>query len=87
MTIKGRVGVFFIFISLIVLLIFSLTFQADQPNFVYLFVSIVGFLFGGLLIWRNRPPAPPDERFRSLRTSREKRAEKKKKKKEEEHEQ
>ena len=83
MTISGRIGVFFIFMSLIVLLVFYLMVQAGQPNLVALLGGIVGLILGGLLVWRSRPPPPPDERFRSLRASRAKRAEKKQKKKEE----
>lgn len=83
MMIKGRVGFFFIFMGLIVLLVFSLTAQADQPNFMVLLIGIVGLILGGVIAWRSRPPPPQDERFRSLRSSREKRAEKKKKEKEE----
>ena len=77
MTVTGRVGVFIIFISLIVLLVFTLTAQADQPNLKALLVGIIGLILGGIIIWGNRPSPEPDERFRSLRTSRAKRAEKK----------
>jgi predicted membrane channel-forming protein YqfA (hemolysin III family) len=82
MTVTGRVGVFIIFMSLIVLLVYSLTAQADQPNLTALFVGIIGLILGGIIVWRNRSPQEPDERFRSLRTSRAERAEKKKMKKE-----
>ena len=80
--ITGRVGVFIIFISLIVLLVFSLTAQADQPNLTALLVGIIGLILGGKIVWGKRSSPEQDERFRSLRTSRAKRAEKKKMKKE-----
>jgi hypothetical protein len=86
MAIKGRVGVFFIFISLIILLVFSLTAQAGQPNYLYLFAGVVVLVLGGVIIWRNRPAPPSEDRFRMLRSSKEKRAEKKKKKEEEKQE-
>jgi len=82
MTVKGRVGIFIIFISLIGLLVFSLTAQADQPNLKSFLVGIIGFILGVIIVWGSRPSPEPDERFRSLRTSRAKRAEKKKMKKE-----
>ena len=82
MTLKARVGVFFISMSLIVLLVFFASVQAEQSNLTLFIVGFIGLIMGGFIVWRNRIPPPPDDRFRALRSSRAKRAEKKKQKKE-----
>ena len=75
--VSGRVGIFIIFISLIVLLVFFLTAQEDQPDLTALFVGVIGLIFGWIIIWRYQLLPEPVECFRSLRTSKAKRAEKK----------
>jgi cadmium resistance protein CadD (predicted permease) len=82
MSLKGRIGQFFFFISLIVLVFFFATVQAQQPQYELFLAGLVGIVLGGVLTLRNRTSAPPVERFRTLRTARSKRAERKKKKKE-----
>lgn len=82
MTLKARVGVFFISMSLIVLLVYFASVQAEQSNIKLFIVGFIGLVLGGIIVWRNRIPPPPVERFRGLRSSRVKRAEKKKQKKE-----
>jgi hypothetical protein len=77
---SGRVGIIIILISLIVLLIFSLTAQEDQPNLTALFVGEIGLIFGWIIIWRYHPLPESDECFRSLRTYKVYREQKKMKK-------
>lgn len=75
MTIKGRVGIFFIFIGLVVLLLYIASLQADQPNFTLLCIALAGLILGVAIAWRNRQPAASDERFRILRHSQSKQVE------------
>lgn len=82
MSLKRRVGQFFFFISLIVLVVFFATVQAQQPQYELFLVGLVGIVLGGALTLRNRTSAPSVERFRTLRTAQSKRAERKKNKKE-----
>ena len=75
MTIKGRVGVFFILIGLVILLLYIASLQADQPNFTLLCVALAGLISGVVIAWRSRPPPVSDERFRILRHSQSKQVE------------
>jgi hypothetical protein len=78
MSLSGRIGQFLLFIALIILIIFFATDQAQEPVYSY-FCSGIILLFAGLfLIWRNRKPPPPSERFRILRSREEKQADRNK---------
>ena len=63
---KGRLGQFFIFMGLVLLLIFFTTDQAKNPSYGLFFLGAIGVLFGGYLIWRGMKPAAPVERFRGI---------------------
>jgi hypothetical protein len=83
---KSRLGSFFLFIGLILLMIFFFTDQAKYPSYGYFFVGATLMFLGGYLWWRDRKPAPESGRFRSIRRMRQKRTERierKKRKKEE----
>lgn len=67
----ARIGQFFLFLGLIVLVVFFGTDQVRQPVYGLFCIGSVLFGFGILLIWRNRQPPPPSERFRLFRKSRE----------------
>jgi hypothetical protein len=77
---KFRIGSFFVFIGLILLVIFFTTDQAKYPSYGYFFVGVALVFLGGFLWWRNRKPWPPAERFRAIHRMQQKRAERKAKK-------
>lgn len=72
----ARMGKFFIFLSFVLFLLFSVSDQAGRPDFDYFFSSVISLAFG-LYLRRKVPKPPPPERFRLLRNWREKRKEKK----------
>ncbi|MBN2148981.1 MAG: hypothetical protein JW726_16470 [Anaerolineales bacterium] len=78
---KGRIGVFFLMIGLVLLVIFFTTDQAQHPAYGFFFIGAALTFLGGYLIWRNRKPPAPTERFRTLRKMRQKQAERREKKK------
>jgi hypothetical protein len=82
---KRKVGQFFLYLGLILLVIFFASDQAQHPAYGYFFAGAGLVFLGGYLMWRDRPPVEPNtERFRTLRKIREqqkKRAEEKAKKK------
>jgi hypothetical protein len=82
---KGRIGLFFILVGLVLWVIFFTTDQAKYPSPGYFFIGVAALFLGGYLWWRDWKAPPEAGRFRSLRRMRQKRAErsaKKKKKKE-----
>jgi len=80
---KSKVGAYFFFIGLILLVIFFATDQAKHPAYGYFFAGFGAVFLGGYMMWTGRKPPPPSERFRSYRKwqeeQKEKKAEKKKK--------
>jgi hypothetical protein len=66
---SARIGQFFLYIGLIVLVIFVATSQAQRPAFSYLCGGGLSLVFGIFLIWRVRRPPPEAGRFRLLRKS------------------
>jgi hypothetical protein len=78
---KGRIGQFFLFIGLILLVIFFFTDQAQNPSYGYFFFGAASTFLGGYLMWRYRKPGPQADRFRSLRRAQMKSAERKAEKK------
>ena len=64
---KGRLGSFFVFIGLVLLVIFFTTDQAQNPSYGFFFFGAFSLLGGGYLIWRDFKPSTPVERFRGLR--------------------
>ncbi|MGD9093007.1 MAG: hypothetical protein PVF74_09160 [Anaerolineales bacterium] len=66
--IKWRIGQFFIFLALIILVVFLITNQVESPEFLYLCSGMAFLILGGYLMWRGRNPTPPSaERFRTIR--------------------
>ena len=69
---KRKVGWFFIYLALILLIIFFASDQAQHPAYGFFFAGFALLLLGGYLIWRDHKPAEPNpERFRTLRKLRE----------------
>jgi hypothetical protein len=68
-----RIGVYLLFISVILLVIFFGTDQVRQPVYGYFCLGMLLFLLGGYLMWRGYTrPSIQSQRFRLLRGSKEK---------------
>jgi Na+/phosphate symporter len=83
---KGRVGQFFLFIGLLLLVIFFTTDQAKHPQYGFFFIGVIVLCLGIYLIWRDLKPPEESQRFRAFRRWRERGKEKKKEKEEEKRE-
>jgi hypothetical protein len=69
---KSKIGRFFFFIGLILLVIFFAMDQAKNPSYGYFCVGIIVVILGGLLMMRGRQPPPTESmRFRTVRRWRE----------------
>ncbi len=64
---KSRIGQFFLFIGLIMLVIFFATGQNESPSVGIFFAGLIIAGLGVYLIWRDWKPKPPSNRFRILR--------------------
>ncbi len=64
---KGRIGQFFLFVGLIMLVIFFATGQNESPSVAIFFGGLILAGLGVYLIWRDWKPKPPSNRFRILR--------------------
>lgn len=64
---KGRVGQFFLFVGIILLVIFFVSDQNTyfQPGFF--FIGLILSFLGVYMIWRDWKPAEKSSRFRTLR--------------------
>jgi len=67
MTLGGRIGQFCLFLGLLVLILFFITDQVKNPNYLFFCAGSLGVLIGGLMMWKGRNPTSPSGRFRSLR--------------------
>jgi len=63
----GRIGIFFLFIGLIILVIFFGTDQVRQPAYGLFCLGTAVSGFGFLIVWKNRRPPTPSKRFRMIR--------------------
>lgn len=68
----ARIGQFLLFFGLIALIIFFASDQAFSPAYEYLCSGLLLTGGGVLLMWRNRKPSQPSERFRGVRKMRDK---------------
>jgi sugar phosphate permease len=79
---KSKIGRFFFFIGLILLVIFFAMDQAKHPAYGYFCVGIIVVILGSVLMMRGHQPPAESMRFRTVRRWREqqkaRRAEKKK---------
>lgn len=64
---RTRVGQFFLFIGLILLVIFFTTDHSLNKGAEYLFIGLLSSVLGFALILRNRKPHQESRRFRILR--------------------
>ncbi len=64
---RGRVGQFFLFVGLILLVIFFATDQSQEPQVGWFFGGLLVMGVGVYLIWKDWKPRPPSQRFRLLR--------------------
>lgn len=75
MNIRGRIGRFFFFIGLFILMFFMASFLIKEPRYLILPVGLLSTLLGLVLILGGRKPATPSGRFRAIRTVQQKLAE------------
>ena len=64
---KGRIGEFFLFIGLIILIIFFATDQSQDPQTWLFFVGVIVLGLGIYFIWRDWKPPAPSQRFKIFR--------------------
>jgi 4-amino-4-deoxy-L-arabinose transferase-like glycosyltransferase len=68
---KGKIGRFFFFIGMILLVIFFAMDQAKHPSYGYFCVGVFAVILGGALMMRGHQPPAESMRFRTLRRWRE----------------
>ena len=68
---RSKLGRFFLFIGLILLVVFFAMDQAKHPSYGFLCVGLVVVILGGLLVVRGHQPPAESMRFRTLRRWRE----------------
>jgi membrane-bound ClpP family serine protease len=68
---KSKIGRFFLFIGLILLVVFFAMDQAKHPSFGYFCVGVVVVILGGVLMAKGHQPPAESMRFRTLRRWRE----------------
>jgi hypothetical protein len=68
---KSKIGRFFFFIGLILLVIFFAMDQAKHPSYGYFCVGIIVVILGALLMVRGHQPPAESMRFRTVRRWRE----------------
>ncbi len=64
---KSKIGRFFLFIGLILLVVFFAINQAEHPQYGYFCFGVVFSLLGGMLLVRGQQPPAESMRFRTLR--------------------
>jgi len=67
----SKIGRFFFFIGLILLVIFFAMDQAKHPSYGYFCVGVIVVILGGILMRRGRQPPAESMRFRTVRRWRE----------------
>jgi len=72
MSIGGRVGQFFFFVGLIVLILFLITAHNQQPYYSYFCISTLLLILGSVQMWKGRNPPAPMDRFNLIRKRRNK---------------
>ena len=65
---KGRIGIFFLFIGLILLALFFTTYEAQGPQVGFFFIGLLVTGLGIYFIRKDWKPAPPSGRFRLLKS-------------------
>jgi hypothetical protein len=69
---KRQIGIFFLFIGLIVAIVAVISFQVKTPSAPACLIGMILVGFGFFLIWRDRPEVPASERFKTVRKLKEK---------------
>lgn len=72
MNLTGRIGQFIFFVSLIALVIFFGTAMGEEPYFLSCFLGLIGTALGVLMMVRGRVKEPSSQRFRIIRSERDK---------------
>ena len=70
MTLTGRVGRFFVLLGALLLFLFFASDLAETPYFNLFFWGFLSLIFGTLLWRRGRVPPEPSNRFRFIRSLR-----------------
>jgi hypothetical protein len=68
MSIRGRIGRFFFFIGLLMLMFLAASFLIDEPQFWILPFGMLSTILGLVLMLGRRTPPTPSGRFRTIRT-------------------
>ena len=76
MTFKGRFGRFLLFLGTLVLVIFLATLPSGRPEYLLCPTGMIVFLLGLYFAITGRKPPESSERFRTIRTVKDKLAEK-----------
>jgi hypothetical protein len=64
---RGKVGLYFLIIGIVLLVLFFVTGQENDPNVLYFFSGFGLSLLGFFLIRKNWKAPPPSTRFRMFR--------------------
>jgi len=75
---KSKIGLFFIYIGLILLIVFFVTDQALHPSYGYFFAGFALLFLGIFMVWKSRAPVEPNTaRFRTMRKWQERQSQRK----------
>lgn len=66
-TMGRQVGMFFLFVGMIVVFVFAASLQVGTPAYIYCLAGFLLIALGGYLIYQNRSRPEPASRFRILR--------------------
>jgi sugar phosphate permease len=67
MSIGGRVGQFFVFVGIIILVVFFISDHVKAPNYIYFCSGFVLLVLGVYAMWRGRNPPELSGRFGMLK--------------------
>jgi nicotinamide riboside transporter PnuC len=78
-----QIGQFFLVIGVILLAVFFVTGESNDPQYLYFFGGVLITAFGVYLMHRNRSQSGESARFRAIRRQRQKARERREKKRQE----
>ena len=67
MSIGGRVGQFFVFVAIIILIVFFVSDRLQAPNYIYFCSGFILLVLGVYAMWRGRNPPELSGRFGMLK--------------------
>ena len=61
-----QIGLFFLFVGVIVVFVFAASFQVGSPEYILCLIGLASLMLGALLIFRYRRTPTESDRFRLI---------------------